>query len=70
MGYDEKKSLGPKESGAEAALPLWIDFMKVALVGHEKEDFAAPTAAPRNSNSVAQKEDTAVVKAGEEVQAH
>ena len=39
IGYDEKKTLGPKETGGEAALPIWIDFMQVALQGREKEHF-------------------------------
>ncbi len=42
VGFDEKKTLGNKESGAMAALPIWIDFMRVALQGRESEDFAAP----------------------------
>ncbi len=42
VGYDEKKTLGNKETGAMAALPIWIDFMRVALQGREAEDFAAP----------------------------
>ena len=33
VGYDELESLGPKETGARAALPMWIDFMRVALDG-------------------------------------
>ena len=28
VGYDEKKPLGPGETGASAALPIWIDFMR------------------------------------------
>ena len=28
VGYDEKKPLGPGETGAQAALPIWMDFMK------------------------------------------
>jgi penicillin-binding protein 1A len=31
MGYDEPKSLGGKEFGATVALPIWIDYMRVAL---------------------------------------
>jgi penicillin-binding protein 1A len=31
LGYDEKKSLGENETGGQAALPIWIDFMRVAL---------------------------------------
>ncbi len=31
MGYDDPKSLGGREFGATLALPIWIDYMKVAL---------------------------------------
>ncbi|MGO9518081.1 MAG: penicillin-binding protein 1A [Candidatus Korobacteraceae bacterium] len=55
VGYDEKKTLGNKETGAMAALPIWIDFMRVALEGRESEDFAAPP--PVTRAAVAQKED-------------
>lgn len=30
IGYDDRQSLGDKETGAKAALPIWIDFMKAA----------------------------------------
>ena len=53
VGYDEKKTLGNKETGAMAALPIWIDFMRVALQGRESEDFAAPP--PSAQPAVAQK---------------
>ncbi len=33
VGFDEKKTLGNKETGAVAALPIWMDFMRVALQG-------------------------------------
>ena len=39
IGYDEKKTLGPMESGAQAALPIWIDFIRVALKNRGKETF-------------------------------
>ena len=42
VGFDEKKTLGNKETGAAAALPIWMDFMRVALQGRESEDFPAP----------------------------
>ena len=42
IGYDEKKSLGANETGGKAALPIWIEFMRVALRGRENEDFATP----------------------------
>ncbi len=28
VGYDEKRPLGPNETGALAALPIWMDFMR------------------------------------------
>jgi penicillin-binding protein 1A len=31
VGYDEKKPLGSGETGAAAALPIWMDFMKAYL---------------------------------------
>jgi len=68
IGYDEKKSLGPKETGAQAALPIWMDFMKVAIQGHDDEDFITPTLAPRPVTAVAVKEDTPDVKPGEETE--
>jgi penicillin-binding protein 1A len=57
VGFDEKKTLGNKETGAQAALPIWIDFMRVALQGRESEDFAAPP--PSTPGALAQKVDTA-----------
>ncbi len=31
VGFDDRRSLGEAESGAHAALPIWIDFMREAL---------------------------------------
>ena len=31
VGFDDRRSLGETESGAHAALPIWINFMQVAL---------------------------------------
>ncbi|HSE49230.1 MAG TPA: PBP1A family penicillin-binding protein [Terriglobales bacterium] len=58
MGFDEKKNLGKQETGGHAALPMWIEFMKVALRGHEGEDFLPPAPSPQRQNVVAQKVDT------------
>ncbi len=55
VGYDEKKSLGAKETGAHAALPIWMNFMTVAMAGKDPGDFQAPPLAPRTA---AQKLDT------------
>jgi penicillin-binding protein 1A len=41
VGYDDKQiSLGKKETGARAALPIWIQFMKNALEGQPEVEFA------------------------------
>jgi penicillin-binding protein 1A len=56
MGYDEKKSLGAKETGGHAALPIWMDFMKVALAGKDPGAFQPLPELP--PNAVAQKIDT------------
>ena len=42
IGYDEKKFLGAKETGAHAALPIWMDFMKVALAEKDQGEFQPP----------------------------
>ena len=55
LGYDEKKSLGSKETGAHAALPIWINFMAKAMQGKDRGEFQPPPAVPR---PVAEKVDT------------
>ena len=55
VGYDEKKSLGAKETGAHAALPIWMNFMAVAMAGKDAGDFQPSPLAP---HAVAQKVDT------------
>src|SRR5262249_44473906 len=42
VGYDEKKSLGTKETGARAALPIWMQFMTAALSGKDPGQFLPP----------------------------
>jgi len=39
VGFDSRESLGEKETGARAALPIWMTFMKQAIVGKDNEDF-------------------------------
>jgi penicillin-binding protein 1A len=39
VGYDKKRSLGKGETGARAALPIWIDFMQRVLKGKPVEAF-------------------------------
>jgi len=63
IGYDEKKTLGDKETGARAALPIWMQFMNVALAGKDPGQFQPPLAAEKPA--VAQKVDTPDVAPGE-----
>jgi penicillin-binding protein 1A len=48
VGYDEKRPLGPRETGASAALPIWMDVMRGYIDAHG--DRRAPPAfdAPDN----------------------
>ncbi len=39
VGYDSRQSLGEKETGAKAALPIWMTFMKAAIAGKDGEKF-------------------------------
>jgi penicillin-binding protein 1A len=41
VGYDEKKPLGNGETGAQAALPIWMDFMR-AYLDHRVDRTAPP----------------------------
>ena len=39
VGFDSRQSLGEKETGARAALPIWMTFMKAAIAGKPDEQF-------------------------------
>jgi penicillin-binding protein 1A len=55
MGFDEKRSLGAKETGAHAALPIWMNFMSTAMAGKDPGQFQD---APEVPITVLQKVDT------------
>jgi 1A family penicillin-binding protein len=42
VGYDQRESLGRRQTGGEAAAPIWAEFMKVAMAGKPVQDFAPP----------------------------
>jgi penicillin-binding protein 1A len=42
VGFDQLGPLGRRETGAGAALPMWIDFMRVALDGVPEEPLTQP----------------------------
>lgn len=56
-GYDDRQSLGEKETGARVALPIWMEFMRSAIAGHPDEVFpgeqagARPAAIPARSSA-------------------
>lgn len=41
VGFDDMRSLGPQETGARAASPIWVSFMNDVL-NEEPEDFTVP----------------------------
>ncbi|MDB5747561.1 MAG: penicillin-binding protein [Massilia sp.] len=42
MGYDEPRSLGGREFGATLALPIWLDYMQVALAKRPQTERPEP----------------------------
>lgn len=42
VGFDDVRTLGNRESGAVAALPIWIPFMRTALADRPVEEFPVP----------------------------
>lgn len=42
VGFDEKKPIGPKMTGAAAALPAWCEFMNAAVAVYGEEEFTPP----------------------------
>jgi penicillin-binding protein 1A len=61
VGFDEKRPLGEDETGAKAALPIWMDFMRAAINsgGERQETFLPPAhshglqSSPQNRAAVA-----------------
>ena len=51
VGYDERRSLGSKETGARAALPIWMQFMSVALAGKDPGQFQPPPDLPQKQTA-------------------
>jgi penicillin-binding protein 1A len=39
VGFDTNQSLGEKETGARAALPIWMTWMRAAIAGKDDEKF-------------------------------
>ena len=43
VGFDDRRPLGRRESGARSALPIWIDVMRTAHEGRPRVDFPMPS---------------------------
>jgi penicillin-binding protein 1A len=48
VGYDEKKRIGPNETGAQAALPIWIDFIRAYIDDRADREHPPEFEAPGN----------------------
>jgi len=42
VGYDDDLPLGPREEGSRTALPVWIEFMRIALKGMSPQRMDMP----------------------------
>ncbi|MGI9220915.1 MAG: penicillin-binding protein 1A [Woeseiaceae bacterium] len=42
VGYDDDRPLGPREEGSRTALPVWIQFMRIALDGVPENQMEMP----------------------------
>ena len=45
-GYDDRQSLGDKQTGAQVALPIWTDFMQTAIAATPNETFPGDQLTP------------------------
>jgi penicillin-binding protein 1A len=53
VGYDSRESLGEKETGARAALPIWMNVMRVAIAGKDDEQFLGDAQASQTLKAAA-----------------
>jgi penicillin-binding protein 1A len=63
-GLDEKKSLGRSETGARAALPIWMDFMRAYIESHPLKESPPQFEAPGNIVLLAVDRATGALKPG------
>jgi penicillin-binding protein 1A len=54
VGYDSRQSLGDKETGAKAALPIWMNVMRVAIAGKDNEQFLSDSPESRTVKATAE----------------
>jgi penicillin-binding protein 1A len=51
VGFDSRESLGDKETGAKAALPIWMAVMRAAIAGKDNEQFLGDEQAPPSQSN-------------------
>jgi penicillin-binding protein 1A len=68
IGFDDRETLGEKETGARAALPMWMDFMRAAIAKKPNEAFATAGAPQKKLDVPLSEPGTAkpIVKSDEE----
>ncbi|MGA8043943.1 MAG: PBP1A family penicillin-binding protein [Terracidiphilus sp.] len=66
VGFDNQQTLGEKETGARAALPIWMAFMKVAIADKPDERFPGdePDSLTANAGGPAKPKAVSAVKPG------
>jgi penicillin-binding protein 1A len=62
IGFDNRQSLGDKETGAKAALPMWMDFMRAAIANKPNETFPEGNAPKKELDVPLTPPDSTVVK--------
>jgi len=50
MGYDDPRSLGGREFGSTLALPIWIDYMRVAVAKQPQQERIEPEGIVREND--------------------
>jgi penicillin-binding protein 1A len=70
MGFDEKKPLGNNETGGQAALPIWIDFMRAAIADPSRKNESFLGSAERDRKTLLKKTATALPRRPGNPEAH
>ncbi len=67
VGFDSRQSLGDKETGAKAALPIWTTFMQAAVADRPDEQFSRANAPKRQlAVAVAPRPEPEAIDGGDE----
>lgn len=66
VGMDDERSLGPRETGAQAAAPIFIKFMREALKNQPVEEFPEVPATVFASRQISPVDDEAAAETGAE----